>query len=92
MVKADNPPQTHQADVFDLDEVSPASGRCRSVPINNLEWALYWPTACHRTSSTRVLEHRRAGVDRAFAKLDTIKDQVVWWTAGRAAAAAAGRR
>jgi putative spermidine/putrescine transport system substrate-binding protein len=22
------------------------------------------------------------GVDRAFAKLDTIKDQVVWWTAG----------
>jgi putative spermidine/putrescine transport system substrate-binding protein len=30
------------------------------------------------------------GVDRAFKKLDTIKNDVIWWEAGAPAAAASG--
>jgi putative spermidine/putrescine transport system substrate-binding protein len=49
-------------------------------PIGNLEWALLAdgvdPDKIYETLDTE------AGLDRAFAKLDTIKDQVVWWEKG----------
>jgi len=52
----------------------------RRPRINNLEWALLAdgvaPADVYTTLSTDQ------GVARALAKLDTIKDQVVWWTKG----------
>ncbi|HJL65314.1 MAG: ABC transporter substrate-binding protein [Arenicellales bacterium] len=67
------------ADVFDLAK-NPGKRSLEKRPINNLEWALIAdgvdPDKVYDVLSTP------AGVDRAFAKLDTIKDHVVWWTKG----------
>ena len=67
------------ADVFDLAK-NPGKRSLEKRPINNLEWALLAdgvdPDKVYDVLSTP------AGVDRAFAKLDTIKDHVVWWTKG----------
>ena len=48
-------------------------------PINNLEWALY----CDGVAKEDIYEvlETEEGQDRAFAKLDTIKDQTIWWSA-----------
>jgi putative spermidine/putrescine transport system substrate-binding protein len=74
----DNPPQTI-ADVFDLEKF-PGKRSLQKVPTYNLEWALM-ADGVPVDEVYDVLETAE-GVDRAFAKLDTIKDQVVWWTAG----------
>ena len=67
------------ADVFDLEKF-PGKRALQKRPFNNLEWALLAdgvaPEDVYDTLSTEE------GVDRAFAKLDTIKDQVVWWVKG----------
>ena len=49
-------------------------------PINNMEWALY----CDGVAKEDIYDvlETEEGQDRAFAKLDTIKDSVVWWSAG----------
>lgn len=74
----DNPPTTI-ADVFDLEKI-PGKRSLEKNPINNLEWALIAdgvpPEEVYDTLDTPE------GVDRAFAKLDTIKDSVVWWEKG----------
>ena len=71
-------PQTI-ADVFDLQKF-PGKRSLEKRPINNLEWALLADGVpageIYETLSTD------AGVDRAFAKLDTIKDQTIWWSTG----------
>jgi putative spermidine/putrescine transport system substrate-binding protein len=74
----DNPPQTI-ADVFDLEKFPGKRGMQKS-PLYNLEWALM----ADGVPVDEVYEvlATEEGVDRAFKKLDTIKDQVVWWTAG----------
>ncbi|WP_420448927.1 ABC transporter substrate-binding protein [Candidatus Palauibacter sp.] len=67
------------ADFFDLEEF-PGRRGMRRVPQVNLEFALIADGVpledVYATLGTPE------GLDRAFDKLDTIKDQVVWWEAG----------
>ena len=66
-------------DVFDLEKF-PGKRSLQKRPLNNMEWALLAdgvaPEQVYELLSTRE------ATDRAFAKLDTIKDQTVWWTKG----------
>jgi len=70
---------TKLADVFDLENF-PGKRSLEKASINNLEWALIAdgvdPGEVYEVLSTPE------GVDQAFAKLDTIKDEVIWWTKG----------
>ena len=52
----------------------------RRVPLVNLEFALM-ADGVPRDEVYATLDTPE-GVSRAFRKLDTIKDQVVWWEAG----------
>ena len=72
------------ADVFDLNKF-PGKRSLEKVAVNNLEWALLADGAS--PDEVYDLLETDAGVERAFAKLDTIKDKVVWWDAGKAAIA-----
>ena len=70
---------TSIADFFNLDAF-PGKRGLRKSPKANLEMAL----AADGVASADIYEvlGTDEGVDRAFAKLDTIKDSVVWWEAG----------
>ncbi|RMD92675.1 MAG: ABC transporter substrate-binding protein [Alphaproteobacteria bacterium] len=74
-----NPAPTTIADFFDLKKF-PGKRGMRKTPKANLEMAL----AADGVPSDKIYEvlSTPEGVDRAFAKLDTIKDSVVWWEAG----------
>ncbi|MCJ8337298.1 MAG: extracellular solute-binding protein [Pseudomonadales bacterium] len=67
------------ADVFDLKKF-PGKRALEKTPAGNLEWALMAdgvaPNDIYDALSTEE------GVARAFKKLDTIKDSVIWWEAG----------
>lgn len=67
------------ADFFDLEKF-PGKRGLRKNPKANLEMALIAdgvaPADVYSTLETAE------GVDRAFAKLDSIKDEVIWWEAG----------
>jgi putative spermidine/putrescine transport system substrate-binding protein len=67
------------ADVFDLENF-PGKRSLEKKPINNLEWALI-ADGVDAADVYDVLSTPE-GIDRAFAKLETIKDQVIWWTKG----------
>ena len=58
----------------------PGKRALRKVPQANLEWALM-ADGVPVDQVYKVLA-TPAGVDRAFAKLDTIKKDVIWWEAG----------
>ena len=66
-------------DLFDLENF-PGRRALQDRPGTNLEWALYAdgvaPEDIYDVLATPE------GVDRAFAKLDTIKDHIVFWTEG----------
>ena len=66
-------------DVFDL-ETWPGKRALERRPINNMEWALL----CDGVPKDKLYEVLTTikGQKRALAKLDTIKDQVIWWSAG----------
>jgi len=70
---------TKMADVFDLEKF-PGKRSLEKRPDPNLEWALI-ADGVDPKDVYKVLDTKE-GVDRAFAKLDTIKDQVIWWTKG----------
>ncbi|MCC5965235.1 MAG: ABC transporter substrate-binding protein, partial [Natronohydrobacter sp.] len=74
----DNQP-TSIADLFDVENF-PGRRALQDRPGTNLEWALYAdgvdPDDIYDVLSTPE------GVDRAFAKLDTIKDHIIFWTEG----------
>ena len=74
---ADGP--TAIADLFDTTRFPGKRGLWKN-PATNLEFALLADGVAvdqvYETLSTPE------GVDRAFAKLDTIKDSIVWWEAG----------
>ncbi len=74
----DTPPKDVCA-VFDL-ETYPGKRSLEKRPINNMEWALM----CDGVAMEDIYDvlATEEGQARAFAKLDTIKDQVVWWSAG----------
>ncbi|MEM1383439.1 MAG: polyamine ABC transporter substrate-binding protein [Pseudomonadota bacterium] len=76
--KMDSGPTTI-ADFFDLEKF-PGKRGIRKSPKANLEMALM----ADGVPAGEVYEVLSSpeGVDRAFAKLDTIKDSVVWWEAG----------
>ena len=71
----DTPPTTI-ADVFDLEKY-PGKRALEKKPIANFEWALLADGVAPEDIYD-VLETDE-GVERALAKLGTIKDQVVWW-------------
>ena len=74
----DTPP-TSICDVFDL-EAYPGKRSLEKRPINNMEWALL----CDGVAKEDVYDvlETPEGQDQALAKLGTIKDSVVWWSAG----------
>ena len=74
----DTPPSSIKA-VFDLERW-PGKRALEKRPQYNLEWALM-ADGVAKEDVYDVLATPE-GVDRAFAKLDTIKDQVLWWDAG----------
>jgi putative spermidine/putrescine transport system substrate-binding protein len=73
-----NPPDDI-CDVFDL-EAYPGKRSLEKRPINNMEWALL----CDGVAKDDVYDVLATdeGQQRALAKLDTIKDSVIWWSAG----------
>ena len=73
-----NPP-TDICAIFDL-ETYPGKRSLNKRPLANVEWALL----CDGVAKEDIYSVLATpeGQDRALAKLDTIKDQVVWWTAG----------
>ncbi len=66
-------------DVFDVEKI-PGKRALEKKPIGNLEWALIAdgvdPADVYDVMSTDE------GIERALAKLDTIKDNVIWWDKG----------
>ena len=75
----DGPAPQSIADFFDLDGFPGRRGMRRSPDVN-LEWALMADGV--PASEVYAVLATPEGVDRAFAMLDTIKDEVVWWEAG----------
>ena len=75
---AGEPPAT-MADFFDLERF-PGRRGMRRVPHANLEFALIADGV--PLDQVYATLDTPEGVDRAFRKLDTVKDQVVWWEAG----------
>ena len=70
---------TRLEDFFDLERF-PGRRGMRRVPIVNLEFALLADgVPLDRVYSTLDTDE---GIARAFAKLDTIKDEIVFWEAG----------
>lgn len=65
--------------VFDT-EAYPGKRSLEKRPINNMEWALICDGVA-KADVYSVLETAE-GQERALAKLDTIKDDVIWWSAG----------
>ncbi|QIG52419.1 ABC transporter substrate-binding protein [Nordella sp. HKS 07] len=76
--KVKEPPKSISA-FFDLEKYPGKRGLQKS-PFINLEWALI-ADGVDIKDVYNVLSTPE-GVDRAFAKLDTIKKDVVWWEAG----------
>lgn len=74
----DTPP-TKICDVFDL-EAYPGKRALEKRPINNMEWALL----CDGVAKDEVYDVLATpeGQEKALAKLGTIKDSVIWWSAG----------
>ncbi len=74
----DTPP-TSVCDIFDTTKY-PGKRALQKRPIDNMEWALY----CDGVAEEDIYDvlGTDEGVERAFKKLDTIKSDVVWWTAG----------
>ncbi|WP_420403598.1 extracellular solute-binding protein [Nisaea sp.] len=74
----DTPP-TDICAVFDL-KAYPGKRALEKRPINNMEWALL----CDGVAKDKVYDvlATAAGQEQALKKLDTIKDQTIWWSAG----------
>ncbi len=77
--KVGDTPPTSIADVFNLKKF-PGKRSLEKKPIGNLEWALL----ADGVPVEKIYDvlSTPEGLDQAFAKLDTIKDQVVWWVKG----------
>ncbi|WP_172292756.1 extracellular solute-binding protein [Pseudoruegeria sp. HB172150] len=79
MVPEGAEPPSEICDVFDL-ETYPGKRALEKRPINNMEWALL----CDGVAKEEVYDvlETPEGQDQALAKLDEIKDEVIWWSAG----------
>ena len=67
------------ADFFDLEKI-PGKRGLRSDPKGTLEFALMADGV--DVKDVYKVMATKEGLDRAFAKLDTIKSQIQWWEAG----------
>ena len=72
------PPATIQ-DFFDLERFPGRRGMRRS-PVVNLEFALMGDGV--PAEEVYAMLDTEAGIERAFRKLDAIKEEIVWWEAG----------
>lgn len=74
----DTPP-TSVCAIFDL-EAYPGKRALQKRPIDNMEWALY----CDGVAKEDIYDvlGTPEGVKQGLAKLGTIKDSVIWWSAG----------
>ena len=70
---------TTMADFFDIEKF-PGRRGMRRTPLANLEFALIADGV--PLNKVYPTLNTPEGVDRAFRKLDTIKDHIVWWEAG----------
>ena len=70
---------TNLNDFFDVKKFPGKRGLRKNAKVN-LEWALMADGVSHN-DVYKVLE-TKAGQDRAFAKLSSIKDHILWWEAG----------
>lgn len=77
--KVGDTPPTSINDVFDVEKY-PGKRSLEKKPVNNLEWALIADGV--PAAEVYSMLDTDAGVERAFAKLDTIKDHVIWWEKG----------
>lgn len=75
-IRADDLKPTTLEDFFDLERF-PGRRGLRRTPMANLEWALL----ADGVPAAEVYDLLRSeeGVARAFAKLETIRDAIVWW-------------
>ncbi|MFQ5564842.1 MAG: extracellular solute-binding protein [Paracoccaceae bacterium] len=66
-------------DVFDVENF-PGKRSLEKRPLNNVEWALL----CDGVAPDDVYDvlSSEGGVERALAKLGTIKEHIIWWSAG----------
>jgi len=78
MVPAGVEPPTDACAVFDL-ETYPGRRALNRRPLGNMEWALI----CDGVPYEQVYDllETDEGIAQAFAKLETIKDQTIWWAA-----------
>lgn len=67
------------ADVFDTERFPGARGM-RKTPRNNLEWALMASGVAPEDVYARL--RTEAGIERAFAALDSIRERIRWWESG----------
>ena len=67
------------ADVFDIEKF-PGKRSLEKRPVNNMEWALL----ADGVPAGQIYDMLSTdeGVERALAKLDTIKEHVIWWSTG----------
>ena len=74
----DTPP-TDICAIFDL-ETYPGKRSLEKRPINNMEWALL----CDGVAKDEIYDvlETEEGQQQALDKLATIKDEVIWWSAG----------
>ena len=79
MVPEGTEPPSQICDVFDLEKY-PGKRSLEKRPINNMEWALL----CDGVAKEDVYDVLATpeGQEQALAKLGTIKDEVIWWSAG----------
>jgi len=72
-------PMSSICDIFDTKSF-PGKRSLQKSPLGNMEWALI----CDGVAPDKIFDvlGTSKGADRALAKLDTIKSDVVWWTAG----------
>lgn len=77
MVPEGTEPPTGACDVFDLEKY-PGKRSLNKQPVANMEWALL----CDGVAYEDIYDMLETdeGQDRAFAKLDTIKDQTIWFS------------
>ncbi|MFQ8430943.1 extracellular solute-binding protein [Amaricoccus sp. W119] len=70
---------TQLCDIFDLEKF-PGKRALEKRPKKNLEWALL----CDGVTKDELYDvlSTPEGVDKALAKLGTIKGQTIWWSAG----------
>ncbi len=75
-------PPTSIADVFDLEKI-PGKRSLEKAPIVNLEWALL----ADGVAADEIYDTLETpeGLSRAFAKLASIRDSVIWWDKGKGA-------